>query len=130
MMESLLERPDVAKNGIVCLLGLGPSTKAQWNVDRNYINFIKQMNGTMPFRIAAIHHVVLWRMTELVVPFLLFLLNPETRYRYKCYKYSVDLFNELAKCGISKEILPIENGGTDNEFNLADWLEQRKMNNL
>jgi hypothetical protein len=130
VVEALLERPDVSKCGVVVLIGLGSTEKAHWNIDRTYTNLVKQLISTMPYNIMAIHHVVVWRMVEFVVPFLLYLLRLELRYRYKCYRHSEHMYIELAKCGINRDILPVENGGTDRDYNFTDWIEYRRSRDL
>jgi hypothetical protein len=130
MHEVLLDRPEVLKNGLIYLIGIGSTDKAQWNLNRPYLLLAKQLINFVPHRIVAIHHVMAWRMSEYIVPFLLFLLKSEHQHRYKCYSHSPRVFIELAKCGITKDILSVENGGLDKVYNLADWIEYRRSHDL
>jgi hypothetical protein len=119
MCELLLEIPEVEKNGLIYIIGLGSAERAQWNIDCTSVNFAKQTMDTMPYRCVAIHHVVTWRMVELIVPFFLYLLKPRDQLRYRVYKQSTLLIDTLADCGIRKEIkemLPAVQGGTDSDY--------------
>jgi hypothetical protein len=126
MNEILLENVNVQKNGIVYVGGLGLNSTSIKEEDRklDYL-MTKLILNCLPVRINAIHHVVRSRMVGYVVPFLLYILGPYLRARYKLHIYSNSIFDELEQFGITRTILPRDFGG-ESTFNYQESLEIRR----
>jgi hypothetical protein len=86
--------------------------------------------NVFPVRIVAVHHIVPSKLVEFLVPFLLFMFDRQLQKRYKCYTYPQVMYSELEKCGITRDMLCVNFGGTNTECNYLEWLNKRRADNL
>jgi CRAL/TRIO domain len=126
LMECLVEDIEVQRNGIVCISGLGPKDYVQ-HQDRK-LDYMATMllRKSLPMRMVAFHKVITSKLTQFVIPFLLYLLGPEYRRRTKIHTDLYNIFNELQKYGIEKSTIPKEFGG-DSAFEYSTWLYERRL---
>eukprot|EP00541_Cyclophora_tenuis_P019630 CAMPEP_0116543632 /NCGR_PEP_ID=MMETSP0397-20121206/1673_1 /TAXON_ID=216820 /ORGANISM="Cyclophora tenuis, Strain ECT3854" /LENGTH=205 /DNA_ID=CAMNT_0004067761 /DNA_START=178 /DNA_END=795 /DNA_ORIENTATION=+ len=125
--EEALAKPTVQRNGVVLLAyDDGPFTLQQF--DRKLESrFFHMMGDCLPLRWSAIHHFYDSKVHDYVTPFLLFMMGPKMRARYRTYPGNKrhTRLPLLEEKGISKGILPEIMGGKDN-FDIVRWIEARK----
>ena len=91
---------------------------------------LRHVRSALPVRIVGVHHYISPQILEYVVPVLLPMLGKEMRHRYVYHRGSEEQFlEELARYGISKDILPREMGGKC-QFSYATWLDDRAARGL
>jgi hypothetical protein len=77
----------------------------------------------LPVRVVSIHHYVSFgKLIELLVPFVLSMIGPSLRQRYKMYSGDAASYvAALGDHGITTDELPIDMGGT-NDFDYGAWI--------
>jgi hypothetical protein len=115
------------KNGALGLgVDDGPFSVAQY--DRKLQNWVIKLasNKFHPIRCVAIHHCLDSKVHEFIIPFMLGMMGPDLRARYRIHPGSrrherLSAFKEM---GLAKEMLPISLGG-DQDCDVNRWLEAR-----
>jgi hypothetical protein len=128
IMEAALENPSVQQHGA---LGLGvydgPFSIAQY--DRKLQNWVIKLasNKFHPIRCVAIHHCFDSKVFEFIIPFMLGMMGPDLRARYRMYPgyrrhERLGAFKEM---GLAKEMLPVSLGGAQ-DYDVSSWLAERQ----
>ena len=128
ILESLVENVTVQRNGIVLVHGLGPQSTIDGRDRRIDVLAIRLTQTALPTRIVAVHHIVADKLIPYIVPFVLYLIGPEMRARYRLHHHSKTVIDQLHEYGITKFIIPTDFcGEAPSVYN--EWLESRKFQN-
>lgn len=128
VLEQALKDPKVQRNGMVLMaIDDGPFTLQQF--DRKLESrFYHLLGECLPLRWTAIHHFYDSKVHSYVNPFILFMMGPKMRARYRVY-HGAKRHTRLAaleELGLTKEILPPVLGGKDDTLN---WIEEERRQN-
>eukprot|EP00541_Cyclophora_tenuis_P017470 CAMPEP_0116564582 /NCGR_PEP_ID=MMETSP0397-20121206/13383_1 /TAXON_ID=216820 /ORGANISM="Cyclophora tenuis, Strain ECT3854" /LENGTH=314 /DNA_ID=CAMNT_0004091181 /DNA_START=84 /DNA_END=1028 /DNA_ORIENTATION=- len=127
LAEAALEDESTQLNGIL-VIGFddGPFSFSQF--DRKLESKIMHLGvECMPVRWIAVHHFFDSKVHEMIVPFILFMVGKTLRSRFIIYPGSKrhTRLDKLEQVGMPRDILPKVMGG-DDEFDVCEWMEERK----
>jgi hypothetical protein len=122
----MLEDPKVQHRGFVVVIFFNHGfafDKYDRKLDKMMID---HSNKIWPVRFVGFHICFNSKMTEIVLPFALYMMGKELRARLKIHPGSRlgTRFEELAECGIPRDFLPSSMGGTL-AFDFEEWLNQK-----
>uniref|UniRef100_A0A7S1CZC4 CRAL-TRIO domain-containing protein n=1 Tax=Cyclophora tenuis TaxID=216820 RepID=A0A7S1CZC4_CYCTE len=129
LAEELLDSdPSVQFKGVVVLsYDDGPYSLEQF--DRKLESRLFHFGiECFPVRWVSLHHFFDSKVHEYVLPFLLFMMGPKMRARYRFYPGGLKRHHRLTALdalGLSKDLLPIVMGGKE-EFDVMDWIKDQK----
>lgn len=131
LLESSLEQESVQKNGFVALIyDDGPFSAQEF--DRKIpARSSKMVRECLPIRCAAVHFMFDSKVFEYVLPIMMFMMGKRLRQRLRLYPGTRKgkRFQQLDEVGLAKELLPKIMGG-ESDFNVADWIEDRRLRGL
>jgi hypothetical protein len=126
-----IEDESVQRRGVVILDGSPWRPTALDDQDRKLDSLCAtHLRYALPVRVVSIHHYVSYgKLMKLLVPFILSVIGPSLRQRYKLHTGDADSYvTALQKCGISADVLPAGMGGK-HDFNYSSWVEDQLRRN-
>jgi CRAL/TRIO domain len=126
MVHAMLESHEsIQQKGVVVIICSRDAKLSHF--DRKLDDMILQsLKGVLPMRISVFHICQPPTVFALVFPFLRMMIGPRLRKKIKVHSDSTDhVLEQLARYGLSKNILPAELGGM-RESDSVKWLEARK----
>jgi hypothetical protein len=127
VVHSHLEDVMVQQKGIVGIVfedGPFDVSKYDRKLDRVMMDYT---NNVWPLRCVGLHHCFDSVIMELLMPFLLYMMGPAVRARYRIHpgKYKDGRLSHFADFGINADCLPTHMGGHV-EWDCNAWLEERR----
>lgn len=127
VLEAVTENESAQKNGLVCLsFDDGPFSIKKF--DRKLEAKMYQLaTECFPLRLVAVHHCFDSKVYEILIPFMLYMMGPTIRARYRTHPgkkrhLRLEAFEEM---GMPPEILPESIGGKV-ALDINSWIEERR----